>query len=58
MDCATAVKQEPYLEQRKSFDLAIVEDSLSWTAPGMQNFVAIDSGVSAPSAKYVILPCL
>jgi len=27
----------------------------SWTAPGMQNFVAIGSGVSAP--KYVILPC-
>jgi len=27
----------------------------SWTAPGMQNFVAIGSGVSVP--KYVILPC-
>jgi len=27
----------------------------SWTAPGMQNFVAIGSGVSVP--KYVILLC-
>jgi len=27
----------------------------SWAAPGMQNFVAIGSGVSVP--KYVILPC-
>jgi len=27
---------------------------MSWTAPGMQNFVAIGSGFSVP--KYVILP--
>ena len=28
---------------------------MSWTAPGMQNFVAIGSGFLFP--KYVILPC-
>jgi len=41
-------------QNRSSQNLARV--AMSWTAPGVQNFVAIGSGVSAPQIRDFAVP--